>query len=45
MNADKILVVNQGMIAEVGTHDQLIERGGFYANLYEIQWKNRKAIG
>jgi ABC-type multidrug transport system fused ATPase/permease subunit len=27
-----------GRIAECGTHDDLIEQGGFYAHLYESQW-------
>lgn len=37
-NADKILVMQGGRIAECGTHDELIEQGGFYAHLYESQW-------
>ena len=31
---DRILVLNQGMIAEQGTHDQLMQRDGFYPYLY-----------
>ena len=31
---DRILVLNQGMIAEQGTHDQLMRRDGFYPYLY-----------
>ena len=37
-NADKILVMRDGRIAECGTHDELLSRGGFYAHLYESQW-------
>ena len=37
-NADLILVMNQGNIIEQGTHDELIEKGGFYANLYNSQF-------
>jgi ABC-type multidrug transport system fused ATPase/permease subunit len=37
MNADKILVVNQGIIAESGTHDELIHAKGIYHNLVELQ--------
>lgn len=38
-NADKILVVRDGKIEESGTHDQLLARGGFYASLYNAQFK------
>ncbi len=37
MNANKILVIQDGQIAEVGTHEELLAKGGVYANLYEIQ--------
>ena len=36
-NADRILVVNQGTIAEDGPHDELYERDGLYARLVRIQ--------
>lgn len=36
-NADKIIVVNDGEIAEHGTHGQLIGQGGAYASLYNMQ--------
>ena len=39
-SADWILVMQQGSIVEQGTHDALIERGGFYANLYQSQFEN-----
>jgi ABC-type multidrug transport system fused ATPase/permease subunit len=32
-----IVVLEDGRIAELGTHDSLIERGGLYAELYEKQ--------
>jgi ABC-type multidrug transport system fused ATPase/permease subunit len=35
--ADQILVVEDGRIVERGTHDQLLSRGGRYAELYETQ--------
>lgn len=37
-NADLILVMKDGNIIEQGTHDELIERNGFYAGLYNSQF-------
>ena len=37
-DADLILVVNHGSVVEQGTHDQLLERGGAYASLYNSQF-------
>lgn len=36
-HADKIIVIDEGRIAEQGTHDELIVRGGIYAKLIEMQ--------
>jgi subfamily B ATP-binding cassette protein MsbA len=36
-NADKIVVINNGEIAEIGTHDELIAKNGAYAALYKTQ--------
>lgn len=38
-NADLILVMNQGDIIEQGTHEELLAREGFYANLYNSQFQ------
>ena len=38
-NADLILVMNGGDIVESGTHAQLLEKGGFYAELYNSQFE------
>ena len=38
-NADLILVMNGGDIVESGTHAQLLEQGGFYAELYNSQFE------
>ncbi len=38
-NADMILVMDQGDIIEQGDHDQLMEKNGFYANLYNSQFQ------
>ncbi len=37
-NADIILVMNEGAIIEKGTHEELMEREGFYASLYNSQF-------
>ncbi|QKZ15018.1 ABC transporter ATP-binding protein [Spirosoma sp. KUDC1026] len=37
--ADKIIVVDKGQIVEQGNHEELIQREGFYANLYRMQYK------
>lgn len=36
--ADKIIVMDNGMIVEQGTHESLLEKKGYYANLYEVQF-------
>ncbi len=37
-NADKIVVLNSGRVVEVGSHDELLEAGGAYAQLYAINY-------
>jgi ATP-binding cassette subfamily B protein len=37
--ADKLIVLDGGRLVESGTHDELLARGGLYAQLYEIQFK------
>lgn len=39
-NADVILVMNEGDIIEQGTHEELLEKNGFYANLYNSQFQD-----
>lgn len=38
-NADCILVIRDGVIAESGNHDELLKKGGFYSALYNSQYK------
>lgn len=38
-NADNIVVINDGNIAESGTHDELLAKNGAYAALYKMQFK------
>ncbi|GAB3998717.1 ABC transporter ATP-binding protein [Spirosoma daeguense] len=37
--ANNIIVVDKGLIAEQGTHEELLQQEGFYANLYRMQYK------
>ncbi|HTR29505.1 MAG TPA: ABC transporter ATP-binding protein [Puia sp.] len=37
--ADQIIVLDKGEIREIGTHDQLLAKGGFYAKLHEMQFR------
>ena len=39
-NADLILVLNEGNIVEQGTHEELLKKKGFYANLYNSQFES-----
>ena len=36
-NADKIIVLKDGTVAEMGTHDELIRKNGYYREVYELQ--------
>jgi subfamily B ATP-binding cassette protein MsbA len=40
-NADRIAVLEHGRIVELGTHAQLIERGGLYSSLHRIQFSTK----
>lgn len=44
-NADKIIVIKEGQIEQMGTHDELIRAGGLYANLYVMQSGQRALDG
>jgi subfamily B ATP-binding cassette protein MsbA len=42
-DADKIIVLKDGVVAEQGTHDQLLALGGAYAELYSVQFDTTPA--
>jgi ATP-binding cassette subfamily B protein/subfamily B ATP-binding cassette protein MsbA len=43
VNADKIVVLDQGKIVEIGTHESLLAKKGRYYNLYTMQWAAQDA--
>ncbi len=42
-HVDRIIVLHKGRIAEEGTHESLLRRGGIYAKLYRLQYTDREA--
>jgi ATP-binding cassette subfamily B protein len=40
-NADRIIVIEKGHIIEEGSHEQLLERGGHYAELYNTYFRHQ----
>jgi ATP-binding cassette subfamily B multidrug efflux pump len=41
-DADKVIVINQGEIVEQGTHQELLDKGGFFSKLYWAQFKGQQ---
>ena len=44
-NADKIIVMHRGEIRETGTHNELLQQGGIYHRLYQLQYKGQEKRG
>ncbi len=40
--ASKIIVLDKGEIKEIGTHSELLKKGGFYSQLYELQFEKKE---
>jgi ATP-binding cassette subfamily B protein len=43
-NADKIMVMDRGKVVDQGSHDDLLARGGIYADLYRLQFQDGKTL-
>jgi len=40
--ADKIIVLEGGEVAEIGTHDELLKKGGIYKEIYNLQFRQQE---
>jgi ATP-binding cassette, subfamily B, multidrug efflux pump len=44
-NCDRIIVMKKGKIVEMGSHDELLAHGGYYATLYKLQYADQELAG
>ncbi|HWJ27976.1 MAG TPA: ATP-binding cassette domain-containing protein, partial [Flavisolibacter sp.] len=42
--ADQIIVLDKGEIKEIGNHNELLQKGGFYSKLYEMQFEKKAMV-
>ena len=42
--ADKIIVLDKGEVKEIGTHEELISKEGYYQKLYQLQFEKHKSV-
>ena len=42
--ADKIIVLDKGEIKEMGTHSELLAKGGFYSKLHQMQFEKQGSL-
>ncbi len=44
-NADKIIILEDGRITEMGTHEELVNNGGYYSEIYKLQMTDSQETG
>ena len=42
--ADKIIVLDKGEIKEMGTHQELLQKGGIYSKLHQMQFEKKASV-
>ncbi len=42
--ADQIIVLDKGEVKEIGTHTELVQKGGYYSRLYQMQFEKKKIL-
>ena len=44
VNADRIIVMQNGQVVEIGPHAELLQRAGLYRELYDLQFNRRESL-